>query len=244
MTLTFLKLYADMEPLFEPFADEEKGRLFSALMAYVFRGEDTDFEGNERFLWPVLRRHADACAENSRKMAENGAHGGKVKAGKANGSKKKQTEANDSQKEKEKEKEKEEEQEKEEEEEKEKEPASGETEPAASSPARDSDSHSGKNGEPVETLTREYGLSTDRITQEALREDLAQYGEDRLRAALREACLSNTRERVSVRFWRAILSGPREKKPAAFDYLTRPEAHRDDPDYWRALEVNLDEDAP
>ena len=118
----------------------------------------------------------------------------------------------------------------------------GEPEHAVASPAGFPDPHSEKDGGLAGTLTREYGLSADRVTQEALREDLAQYGEDRLRDALREACLANSRERVSVRFWRAILSGPREKKPAAFDYMTRPEAHRNDPDYWSALEVNLDED--
>lgn len=78
--MDFLKLFADMEQLFEPYTDEERGRLLTAMMAYAFRGEDTEFEGNERFLWPVLRRHIEQCIAYSDRMAELGRKGGKASA--------------------------------------------------------------------------------------------------------------------------------------------------------------------
>lgn len=75
--MTFLKIFSDMEVFFTPYSFEEKGKLFDAMMKYTFHGEDTEFEGNERFIWAVLKNHIDACAEKSRKNAENGAKGGR-----------------------------------------------------------------------------------------------------------------------------------------------------------------------
>lgn len=72
-----MKLFSDMEQLFEPFSDEERGRLLTAMMAYCFRGEEPEFTGNERFIWPVLRRHFDLCEEKQRAQEENGKKGGR-----------------------------------------------------------------------------------------------------------------------------------------------------------------------
>ena len=77
--MDFLKLFADMEQLFEPFSAEERGNLLSAMMAYAFRGDEPGFTGNERFLWPVLKRHIDQCAEANAKNAANGQKGGRPK---------------------------------------------------------------------------------------------------------------------------------------------------------------------
>lgn len=78
--MDFLKLFSDMEQLFEPFTDEERGALLTAMMAYAFHGEDTEFDGNERFVWPVLRRHIDQCRSYNTDMAELGRKGGKASA--------------------------------------------------------------------------------------------------------------------------------------------------------------------
>ena len=80
--MAFFKLYSDMEQLFEPYSMEERGKLFTALMTYAYHGEDTVFSGNERFLWPVLRRHLDACAVKSQKNTENGSKGGRPRKAK------------------------------------------------------------------------------------------------------------------------------------------------------------------
>lgn len=49
----------DMSALFDQYEYEEIGRLFMAMMTYAFSGIDTEFEGNERFVWPVLKHKID-----------------------------------------------------------------------------------------------------------------------------------------------------------------------------------------
>ena len=79
MALTYLKIFADMEETLGLYSDEERGRLLSAMMAYSFRGEEPEFAGAERFVWPMLRNHIDSCEERSEKMTANGKRGGKIR---------------------------------------------------------------------------------------------------------------------------------------------------------------------
>ena len=95
MALTYLKIFADMEETLGLYSDEERGRLLSAMMAYSFRGEEPEFAGAERFVWPMLRNHIDSCEERSEKMKANGKRGGKAESKpEATESKAEQTEAN------------------------------------------------------------------------------------------------------------------------------------------------------
>lgn len=97
MALTYLKIFADMEETLSLYSDEERGRLLSAMMAYSFRGEEPEFTGAERFVWPMLRNHIDSCEERSEKMKANGKRVGKSESKpEATESKAKQTEANES----------------------------------------------------------------------------------------------------------------------------------------------------
>lgn len=97
MALTYLKIFADMEETLGLYSDEERGRLLSAMMAYSFRGEEPEFAGAERFVWPMLRNHIDSCEERSEKMKANGKRGGKAESKpEATESKAEQTEANES----------------------------------------------------------------------------------------------------------------------------------------------------
>lgn len=97
MALTYLKIFADMEETLSLYSDEERGRLLSAMMAYSFRGEEPEFTGAERFVWPMLRNHIDSCEERSEKMKANGKRGGKSESKpEATESKDKQMEANES----------------------------------------------------------------------------------------------------------------------------------------------------
>lgn len=97
MALTYLKIFADMEETLSLYSDEERGRLLSAMMAYSFRGEEPEFAGAERFVWPMLRNHIDSCEERSEKMKANGKRGGNPESKpEATESKIKQTEANES----------------------------------------------------------------------------------------------------------------------------------------------------
>ena len=77
MALTYLKIFADMEETLSLYSDEERGRLLSAMMAYSFRGEEPEFAGAERFVWPMLRNHIDSCENRSEKMKANGKCGGR-----------------------------------------------------------------------------------------------------------------------------------------------------------------------
>ena len=77
MALAYLKIFADMEETLTLYSDEERGRLLSAMMAYSFRGEEPEFAGAERFIWPTIRRHIDACEANNEKQKANGKRGGR-----------------------------------------------------------------------------------------------------------------------------------------------------------------------
>lgn len=80
-SMEFLKIYSDMQQFFEPYDMDEIGILFCCMMNYAFHGEEPNFNDmcNERFIWPVLKRHIDQCAAATEKNATNGAKGGRPK---------------------------------------------------------------------------------------------------------------------------------------------------------------------
>lgn len=88
--LEYIQLFKDMEMLFDPYDDAQRGRLIMAMMAYAYRGEEPQFDGVEKFIWPVLRQHIDRCAQNVEAKKAAGSKGGKRK------SEDKQTEAEES----------------------------------------------------------------------------------------------------------------------------------------------------
>lgn len=90
MGLEYIQLFKDMESLFEPYDDAQRGRLIMAMMAYAYRGEEPQFDSVEKFIWPVLRQHIDRCAQNVEAKKAAGSKGGKRK------SEDKQTEAEES----------------------------------------------------------------------------------------------------------------------------------------------------
>lgn len=56
------------------------------------------------------------------------------------------------------------------------------------------------------TLMEQYRLPDVPSTLDALLEDLERYGEETVQKALREACNANSRDRLSVNFYRSVLS--------------------------------------
>lgn len=58
----------------------------------------------------------------------------------------------------------------------------------------------------AEQLIRRYGLPDNDLTIEAVLEDAEAHGWERLEAALQKAALSNSRQRISVVFYRSILT--------------------------------------
>ena len=98
MALSYLKIFADMEETLLLYSDEERGRLLSAMMAYSFRGEEPEFTGAERFVWPMIRKHIDSCEAQNEKLKANGRHGGRPETkAEAKETKENQTESKENQ---------------------------------------------------------------------------------------------------------------------------------------------------
>ena len=83
MALSYIQIFEDMESIFEPYSDAQRGRLFMAMAAYAFRGEEPAFEGSERFVWSVLRAHIDRCAAAVEAKRAAGSRGGRARSARA-----------------------------------------------------------------------------------------------------------------------------------------------------------------
>lgn len=57
--MIYLQFFADHEDYLAPLDDAERGRLFTGMVGYCFRGEEPELPGNERYVWPVFRRMID-----------------------------------------------------------------------------------------------------------------------------------------------------------------------------------------
>lgn len=79
----YVKLWLSYECYFEPYSDAEVGRLVRAMMRYKSSGEEPRFSGNERYVWPAIKRDIDeasAAQETlTEKNRENGKKGGRPK---------------------------------------------------------------------------------------------------------------------------------------------------------------------
>lgn len=98
MADTYIKIWDTYESYFEPLSAAEVGRLVLAMMKYKSSGTEPELNGNERYVWPAIKRDLIKDAEYIE---------GKRISGKAGGeSKRKQSEANESKSKLEKEKDK------------------------------------------------------------------------------------------------------------------------------------------
>lgn len=88
----YVKAYYDWVEQMAALEDDERGRLFVAILEYARSGAPPEMSGRESILFPVFKAVVDRDAQKSDAMARNGATGGR--ASKANASKFKQTEAN------------------------------------------------------------------------------------------------------------------------------------------------------
>lgn len=91
-TRCYVKAYYDWIEQTAALEDDEKGRLFVAILEYARSGEIPDTLGREALLFPVFKAVVDRDAQKSSALAQNGAAGGRVS--KTNASKCKQTQAN------------------------------------------------------------------------------------------------------------------------------------------------------
>ena len=77
----YVKLWLSYRTYFESYTPEQVGNLALAMLAYKDTGEEPEFYGPERFIWPAIKRDIneaqaaqDAAAQQAR---ENGKKGGR-----------------------------------------------------------------------------------------------------------------------------------------------------------------------
>lgn len=75
--MKYLKVYTNFRRSMQGLTDDEKGRLFDAMLAYIETGEEPTFSGNERFLWGAVLNMFDAQKEFNEKQRQNGMKGGR-----------------------------------------------------------------------------------------------------------------------------------------------------------------------
>lgn len=233
MGLEYIQLWADMESLFEPYDDAQRGRLVMAMMAYAYRGEEPNFAGVEKFIWPVLRQHIDRCAQSIEAKKAAGSKGGKGiksdKQPKAEESKSKQSEADASK-------------------EKQMEAENGESKQNAHTQYQYHDhehDHDQDNvvvdararatatpaAEPVtafdgsdlaesiaiqrevERMIKRFGLADNDATMDALLDDVGHYGLLAVEAALENASKSDSRGGLSIKYYRTFLGAKPRSEP-------------------------------
>ena len=77
----YVKLWMSYADYFEPLDDAEIGCLVRAMISYKSSGVTPEFSGNERFVWPAIKRDIDqaiaAQAEFAEKQSKNGKKGGR-----------------------------------------------------------------------------------------------------------------------------------------------------------------------
>lgn len=113
MSRCYIKAFFDWIEQTAALEDDERGRLFVAILEYARSGIVPEMKGRESILFPVFKSQIDRDAETSVKQSENGKKGGRPKTKsnqtKPNETNEKPTKANkEEEKEKEKDKDKEE----------------------------------------------------------------------------------------------------------------------------------------
>ena len=259
MALKFLKLYADMQDdHFGVLTDEELGIIVRASMAYAFDGTLPDFEPRSvlGLTWRRMKAHIDASEKQVEALSENGAKGVEAKAGKrkqtqANVSKPKQPEANASKiqqasasasKGKHKQEQEhihEQEQEQEQYNARAREDATATAEPVEAFDGTDL-SEDIRLYAVADGMIRAYGLPDNDATRGAVIDDIRAHGEGAMREVLKKAALANSRGKLSVNFYRAIMNdtGGKARASPEADYIQR----QHDDDYWNSIVTNLDEE--
>ena len=231
MGLEYIQLFSDMETLFDPYDDAQRGRLVMAMMAYAYRGEEPAFDGVEKFIWPVLRRHIDRCAQNVDAKKAAGSKGGKKKSedkqSEADASRAKQMQAEASRSKqnahtKEKEHEKEHENDKEEVVTRVRARTAAAAEPVDAIDGADLTEEIAMHAE-AERLIKRFGLPNTETALTALLDDIAEHGLGTVEQALHDASLSDSRGGLSIRFYRTKLPGAQPRpSPQKVSDTTNP----------------------
>lgn len=83
MEKEYIRLWESYLDYFQPLSDAEVGRLVLGMLQYKSTGAEPEFSGNERFVWPAIRRDINGTIQSlkefSEKQSENGKKGGRPK---------------------------------------------------------------------------------------------------------------------------------------------------------------------
>lgn len=221
MALEYLKVFGEIEEFVEPLTDEQRGRVFSAMMAYAFRGEIPDFDRGsaESIIWPAIRNKIDGCEKKVKQKRANGAIGGRPRKNE-NQEKPKETEGNKEKANKTSNEHEHEQVQEQEEEEETTARACANATAAADGPVCAQVDDGDLSGDIAryqlaEDLIRRYGLPPLDTSRDAIISDLAQYGEERVRGALERAAMSDSRGGISLNFYRLKLRDAGQATPRA-----------------------------
>ena len=77
MAKEYVKLWDSYAAYFEPLSDAEVGRLVLGMLKYKSTGTAPEFSGNERFVWPSIRRDIDAAIEAQQALSATRSNAGK-----------------------------------------------------------------------------------------------------------------------------------------------------------------------
>ena len=76
-TNDYCKIYLGYADYFDPLEDAEVGRLVRAMIQYKRDGTEPEFPGNERFVWPAIKRDIDFSAQRQKEISEARRNAGK-----------------------------------------------------------------------------------------------------------------------------------------------------------------------
>ena len=220
MGLEYIQLFKDMEALFEPYDDAQRGRLIMAMMAYAYRGEEPHFDGVEKFIWAVLRQHIDRCAQNVEAKKAAGSKGGKRKTEEkqieAEASTSKQTEAESSRPKQNAHNQDQDHDNDHDHKQDHKEKTDNARATAADEPVTGIDgedlSADIRNNAEVDVLLKKYRMPE--AVRGDLLDDIAEHGLDKVKRVMQEAARSDTRGGLSLNFYRACLKNDGKQRAA------------------------------
>lgn len=74
----YVKLWLSYADYFDSYSDVEVGRLVRAMIEYRASGEGPKFNGNERFVWPAIKRDIDESIEAEKAISDRNQQNGKL----------------------------------------------------------------------------------------------------------------------------------------------------------------------
>lgn len=209
--MKYLKVFTDFASSLAPLSDAECGRLFKAMLEYAMSGQEPDLRGNERFVWPAAKASIDRDQQTYDRKAE-----GARKAARKRTSTisydivQEKSISYDIVQDKDKDKDKEEEC-----------ARARETSPAPFMTPEECD-RAAEQYDRVKTTLVRVGIQPTLQAMDTAMGLLADYGEDRLLAALRTASDHDKKGGVNWPFVRRILEDKPKPAPEAESLYTVP----------------------